>query len=140
VRVVSGLGDTVYHTLLATPEILPPGADLDRGFVVDYEGPLCLSPRYERLVSAVLGTRALDGVSFTHPDPSAAEEAAIAETGLGVYLTMTGSTARDHGLVVGDDLFPSETVLMRNAAEAGAAAGRLEAALAGTGPETAIRI
>ena len=138
VRVVSGLGDTVYHTLLATPEILPPGADLDRSFVADYEGSLCISPRYERLVRAVLGTRALDEVTFTYPDPSVEEEAAIAEAGLGVYLTMTGSTARDHGLVVGDDLFPSETVLMENVAEAGPAAERLETALTGADLETAI--
>jgi ATP phosphoribosyltransferase len=138
VRVVSGLGDTVYHTLLATPEILPPGADLDRSFVADYEGSLCISPRYERLVRAVLGTRALDDVTFTYPDPSVEEEAAIAEAGLGVYLTMTGSTARDHGLVVGDDLFPSETVLMENVAEAGSAAERLETALTGADLETAI--
>jgi ATP phosphoribosyltransferase len=34
-----------------------------------------------------------------------------------VYLTVTGSTAREHGLSVGEHLFPSETVLMRNAAE-----------------------
>jgi ATP phosphoribosyltransferase len=138
VRVVSGLGDTVYHTLLATPEILPPGADLDRSFVADYEGPLCISPRYERLVRAVLGTHALDGVEFVYPDPAVEEEAAIAGAGLGVYLTMTGSTARNHGLVVGDDLFPSETVLMENAAEAGAAAERLQAALTGADLETAI--
>jgi len=138
VRVVSGLGDTVYHTLLATPEILPPGADLDRSFVADYEGPLCISPRYERLVRAVLGTDALDDVEFVYPDPGAEEEAAIADAGLGVYLTMTGSTARDHGLVVGDDLFPSETVLMENAAEAGTAAERLQAALTGADLETAI--
>ena len=138
VRVVSGLGDTVYHTLLATPKILPPGADLDRSFVADYEGSLCISPRYERLVRAVLGTRTLDDVTFTYPDPSVEEEAAIAEAGLGVYLTMTGSTARDHGLVVGDDLFPSETVLMENVAEAGSAAERLETALAGADLETAI--
>jgi ATP phosphoribosyltransferase len=138
VRVVSGLGDTVYHTLLATPEVLPPGADLDRSFVADYEGSLCISPRYERLVRAVLGTRALDEVTFTYPDPSVEEEAAIAEAGLGVYLTMTGSTARDHGLVVGDDLFPSETVLMENVAEAGPAAERLETALTGADLETAI--
>jgi hypothetical protein len=138
VRVVSGLGDTVYHTLLATPEILPPGADLDRSFVADYEGSLCISPRYERLVRAVLGTRALDDVTFTYPDPSVEEEAAIAEAGLGVYLTMTGSTARDHGLVVGDDLFPSETVLMENVAEAGSAAERLKTALTGADLETAI--
>jgi hypothetical protein len=138
VRVVSGLGDTVYHTLLATPEVLPPGADLDRGFVADYEGPLCISPRYERLVRAVLGTRALEDVTFRYPDPALEEEAAIAEVGMGVYLTMTGSTARDHGLVVGDDLFPSETVLMENVAEAGSAAERLKRALTGEDLETAI--
>ena len=139
VRVVSGLGDTVYHTLLATPEVLPPGADLDREFVADYDGPLCISPRYERLVRAVLGTRALDDVAFTYPDPAAEEEAAIAEAGLGVYLTMTGSTARDHGLVVGDDLFPSETVLMENVAESGSAAERLKTALTAANLETAIK-
>jgi len=139
VRVVSGLGDTVYHTLLATPEVLPPGADLDREFVADYEGPLCISPRYERLVEAVLGTRAIETVEFVYPDPSVEEEAAIADAGLGVYLTMTGSTARDHGLVVGDDLFPSETVLMENVEEADSAAERLKTALTGEDLETAIR-
>jgi len=139
VRVVTGLGDTVYHTLLATPEVLPPGADLDRAFVTDYEGPLCISPRYERLVRAVLGTRALDDVAFVYPDPAVEEEAAIADTGMGVYLTMTGSTARENGLVVGDDLFPSETVLMENVAEAGSAADRLKTALTGADLETAIR-
>jgi len=139
VRVVSGLGDTVYHTLLAIPEVLPPGADLDRGFVTDYEGPLCISPRYERLVRAVLGTRALDDVEFVYPDPAVEEEAAIADAGLGVYLTMTGSTARENGLVVGDDLFPSETVLMENVAETGSAAERLKTALTGADLETAIR-
>jgi len=139
VRVVSGLGDTVYHTLLATPEVLPPGADLDREFVVDYEGPLCISPRYERLVEAVLGTRAIENVTFAYPDPTKEEEAAIADAGLGVYLTMTGSTARDHGLVVGEDLFPSETVLMENVAEAGPAAEKLKTALTGADLETALR-
>jgi hypothetical protein len=117
VRVVSGLGDTVYHTLMATPELLPPGADLDRAFVRDYAGPVCISPRYERLVEAVLGTAAIEDVDFVYPGEGAEEEAAIAETGLGVYLTVTGSTARDHGLVLGDHLFPSETVLMENEAE-----------------------
>jgi hypothetical protein len=117
VRVVSGLGDTVYHTLMATPETLPPGAALDRGFVRDYTGPFCISPRYERLVEAVLGTEAIADVDFVYPDEGNEEEAAIAETGLGVYLTVTGSTARDHGLVLGDHLFPSETVLMENEAE-----------------------
>jgi hypothetical protein len=121
VRVVSGLGDTVYHTLMATPETLPPKTDLDRDFVRDYEGPLCISPRYERLVEAVLGTSAIERVDFVYPADAAEEEAAIAETGLGVYLTVTGSTAREHGLVLGDHLFPSETVLMENRAETDAA-------------------
>ncbi|MFW5919567.1 MAG: hypothetical protein ACOCSF_05145 [Halanaeroarchaeum sp.] len=117
VRVVNGLGDTVYHTLMGLPERIDPGVDLDRAFFSEYEGPLCISPRYERLVTAVLGTDALDGVEFVYPDADEEEEAAIARVGLGVYLTVTGSTARDHGLVVGEHLFPSETVLMRNAAE-----------------------
>jgi hypothetical protein len=117
VRVVSGLGDTVYHTLMATPETLPPKADLDRDFVRDYQGPLCISPRYERLVEAVLGTDAIEHVDFVYPDEPAEEEAAIADAGLGVYLTVTGSTAREHGLVLGDHLFPSETVLLENRTE-----------------------
>jgi hypothetical protein len=133
VRVVSGLGDTVYHTLMATPELLPPGADLDREFVADYEGPLCISPRYERLVEAVLGTRPLEDVSFAYPEEAVEEEGAIADVGLGVYLTMTGSTARDHGLVLGEHLFPSETVLMENAAETTETAERVARAI--TGPE-----
>ncbi|QZP38393.1 hypothetical protein [Halobaculum magnesiiphilum] len=130
VRVATGLGDTVYHTLMATPETLPAGVDLDRSFVVDYEGPLCISPRYERLVEAVLGTDALAGVEFVYPEPGQEEEAAIADAGLGVYLTVTGGTARDHGLVLGEDLFPSETVLMENEAEATRATRSLEIALA----------
>lgn len=117
VRVVNGLGDTVYHTLMGRPEHLEPGTELDRDFVTDYGGDLCISPRYERLVTAVLGTDALNGVDFVYPDAHEEEEAAIARTGLGVYLTVTGSTAREHGLVVGEHLFPSETVLMQNAAE-----------------------
>jgi hypothetical protein len=112
VRVVTGLGDTVYHTLLSTPEVAD--GPLDRSFVADYEGPLCISPRYERLVEAVLGTGALTDVTFCYPGDGIEEEAAIAEAGLGVYVTVTGSTARDHGLVVGDALFPSETVLLEN--------------------------
>lgn len=116
VRVVTGLGDTVYHTLMADPAVLPAGADLNRSFVTDYDGPLCISPRYERLVRAVLGTRATDSISFCYPDGEG-EEAAIADAGLGVYLTVTGSTARDHGLVLGERLFPSETVLMENGSE-----------------------
>jgi hypothetical protein len=120
VRVVSGLGDTVWHTLLATPEVKRGGEPpLDRSFVSAYEGNICISPRYERLVEAVLGTRAIEGIDFTYPDPGAEEEAAIAETGIGVYLTVTGSTARDHGLELGEQLFPSETVLLENAAELG---------------------
>jgi hypothetical protein len=139
VRIESGLGDTVYHTLLATPETLPPGVDLDRSFVADYAGPLCISPRYERLVRAVLGTDALEDVAFTFPDSGTEEEAAIADAGLGVYLTMTGSTAREHGLVVGADLFPSETVLMENVAETNGPAERLKMELAAADLETAIR-
>ncbi|GGK63017.1 hypothetical protein GCM10009067_14210 [Haloarcula sebkhae] len=118
VRVVTGLGDTVYHTLLATPEVMDSqDGPLDRTFVTNYEGELCISPRYERLVEAVLGTSALDGVSFTYPMEGGEEEADIAATGLGVYLTVTGSTARDHGLELGEQLFPSETVLLENAHE-----------------------
>jgi len=113
VRLRAGLGDTVDHTLLATPATVT--GDLDRAFVRDYEGPFCISPRYERLVGAVLGSRATEGLEFVYPDGE--EEAAIARTGVGVYLTVTGSTARDHGLVVGERLFPSETVLLENAAE-----------------------
>ncbi|SHH26447.1 hypothetical protein [Halobaculum gomorrense] len=137
VRVVTGLGDTVRHTLMATPETISAGAELDRSFVADYEGSLCISPRYERLVEAVLGTDALLGVEFVYPDPGQEEEAAIAETGLGVYLTVTGGTARDHGLVLGEDLFPSETVLMENEAESTRATRSLEIALA-SGIDTAL--
>ena len=140
VRVVAGLGDTVYHTLMATPERVPAGRSLDRTLVADYEGPLCISPRYERLVEAVLGTRALDGVSFAYPSADVGEEAAVADVGLGVYLTKTGSTARDHGLLLGDHLFPSETVLMENRAEADAVSDRVRALLVENAPETAIGV
>ena len=141
VRVMSGLGDTVYHTLLATPETLPPGADLDRSFVTDYEGVMCISPRYERLVEAVLGTDAIEDVEFVYPDDDAdEEEEAVANAGLGVYLTMTGSTAREHGLVVGEHLFPSETVLMENAAETDDDAERVAALLTTPREETALRV
>ncbi|MBB6646351.1 hypothetical protein [Halobellus ruber] len=143
VRVVSGLGDTVFHTLMARPEILPPGADLDREFVAGYEGDLCISPRYERLVEAVLGTRPLDGVDFAYPGPDRdEEEAAIADVGLGVYLTVTGSTARDHGLILGEHLFPSETVLMENIVETDGdgRAGRVREALAAAATETGIAV
>lgn len=139
VRVVSSLGDTVYHTLLATPELLPSGVDLDRSFVEDYEGPLCISPRFERLVEAVLGTDTVEGIEFVYPSEEIEEEAAIARTGVGVYLTMTGATARDHGLVLGTDLFPSETVLMENSAEMDDEAERLAALIADVQAETAIR-
>jgi len=118
VRVVGGLGDTVHHALLATPDVTESPT---REFVDGYEGPLCISPRYERLVRAVLGTRAMDGVEFRYPDDRE-EEAAIASAGVGVYLTVTGSTARDHGLRVGEELFPSETVLLENPAEGDASA------------------
>ncbi|RRJ33837.1 hypothetical protein [Halocatena pleomorpha] len=115
VRVVNGLGDTVYHTLLGDPDVV--GNDPTRAFVESYTGPLCISPRYERLVEAVLGTTAVDTVEFCYPDDGVEEEAAIADAGLGVYLTVSGSTAREHGLVLGERLFPSETVLLENRAE-----------------------
>jgi hypothetical protein len=117
VQVVTGLGDTVYHTLLATPEVAPASGSLDRDFLETYEGPVCIEPRYERLVQAVLGTRALEGIEFYYPEEGREEEAAIADAGLGVYLTVTGSTAREHGLLLGEQLFPSETVLLENSAE-----------------------
>jgi hypothetical protein len=139
VRVVTSLGDTVYHTLLATPEVLPPGADLDRSFLNAYQGPVCISPRFERLVEAVLGTETTDGIEFVYPPEDVEEEAAIAGTGVGVYLTMTGATARDHGLVLGTDLFPSETVLMQNNAEVDESDERLAELLAAVETETAIR-
>jgi hypothetical protein len=141
VRVVSGLGDTVHHTLLATPTAQQAvgAATLDRAFVADYGGDVCISPRYERLVEAVLGTDATRGVSFVYPDPDREEEAAIADVGVGVYLTVTGSTAREYGLDVGERLFPSETVLMENQCEAeGAAVETVKRELADSAPETAI--
>lgn len=113
VRVAAGLGDTVHHTLLSTPDV---SESPTRDFLIEYEGPLCISPRYERLVEAVLGTDATAGVSFRYPD-GRETEAAIASVGIGVYLTVTGSTARDHGLRIGEKLFPSETVLLENPAE-----------------------
>jgi len=156
VRVAAGLGDTVHHTLLGTPEVLEAGRDLasvdgdartggpavplNRRFVERYDGPLCVSPRYERLVSAVLGTRVTGGIDFVHPQDGREEEAAIAETGLGVYLTVTGSTARDHGLVLGQQLFPSETVLMENVAETGEDCAAVKELVAGEGVETALSV
>lgn len=140
VRVVTGLGDTVYHTLLATPETLHSGPTdtLDREFVAAYEGPLCISPRYERLVRAVLGTDATDDVRFTFPDDGLEEEASIANVGIGIYLTMTGSTARDHGLELGEQLFPSETVLMENVAERTTEADAAKELFVGGGIQTAL--
>ncbi len=118
VRVVTGLGDTVYHTLLGQPELLDsPNDQFDRSFVESYAGKLCLSPRYERLVEAILGSRAVENVEFVYPDNGTEEEKAIADAGLGVYITVTGSTAREYGLLVGEKLFPSETVLLSNVSE-----------------------
>jgi hypothetical protein len=140
VRVVSGLGDTVYHTLLVTPEASQsvPVDTMDREFVAAYEGDLCISPRYERLVEAVLGTDATDGVNFVYPDGGREEEAAIADVGVGVYLTVTGSTAHEYGLELGEQLFPSETVLMENACEADEDVDAVKRALATDSGETAI--
>lgn len=126
VRVVTGLGDTVYHTLLAIPTVADTQQrPLDRTFVENYEGQFCISPRYERLVEAVLGTRALESITFTYPENGNEEEADIAETGIGVYLTVTGSTAREYGLELGEQLFPSETVLLENESERTAATERV---------------
>lgn len=135
VRVESGLGDTVYHTLLARPEVVDRGGELDRSFVESYAGPICISPRYERLVEAVLGSDALRGVSFAYPDEGREEEASIADVGLGVYLTVTGSTAREHGLLRGERLFPSETVLMKNISEMDDDAAAVVDALVGDGAD-----
>ncbi|WP_435178564.1 hypothetical protein [Halorussus sp. AFM4] len=140
VRVVAGMGDTVYHTLMATPETLPQGSSPSRKFLRDYEGELCISPRYERLVEAVLGTRNAETLAFTYPDEDEEEEAAIAATGAGVYLTVTGSTAREHGLVVGEELFPSETVLMENYEESGPTAERVKELFARAETETEMAI
>ena len=140
VAVVTGLGDTVYHTLLATPEVVGETTSLDRAFVATYQGPLCISPRYERLVEAVLGTRATDNVEFVYPTAAAEEEAAIAEAGLGVYLTVTGSTAREHGLVIGEHLFPSETVLMENTVESGHDAETVKTLLTEPATDTVLQV
>ncbi|MFC7154920.1 hypothetical protein ACFQPA_05555 [Halomarina halobia] len=137
VRVVNGLGDTVYHTLLATPAVVD--GDLDRSFVEGYAGPLCVSPRYERLVEAVLGTRATEDVSFCYPAASETEEEAIADAGVGVYVTVTGSTARDHGLVLGERLFPSETVLLENRRELTSAEAGLKEAFSPVETELTVR-
>lgn len=118
VRVVTGLGDTVYHTLLGTPDVVDSiESDLNRDFVAEYSGRLCISPRYERLVQAVLGTAALADIEFTYPDHGVEEEAAINQIGFGVYVTVSGSTAREHGLELGEQLFPSETVVLENRSE-----------------------
>lgn len=66
----------------------------------------------------------------------------LADVGLGVYLTMTGSTVREHGLILGDHLFSTETVLMENIAESGELSGvvRVREALATVGHETEIAV
>jgi len=126
VRLVAGLGDTVWHSLLATPDVANEhDPDLTREFVDEYEGEICISPRYERLVEGVLGTDAIAGIDFCYPEDGQSEEAAIAAAGLGVYLTVSGSTARDHGLSVGEHLFPSETVLLKSEPEVTEAAERV---------------
>jgi len=142
VRVVSGLGDTVYHTLMGDPALRrQAGAErFDRAFVADYGGSLCISPRYERLVEAVLGTDAVADVDFCYPAEGQEEEAAIAETGLGVYLTMTGSTARAHGLELGERLFPSETVLLESCPEVGTAAEGAKELFVGPSLETELAV
>lgn len=131
VRVAGGLGDRVHHTVLSRPDV---SQNPTREFLESYAGPLCISPRYERLVEAVLGTDVTENIEFQYTgsagiDPAETngdtEEAAIAAVGVGVYLTVSGRTARDHGLRVGERLFPSETVLLENAAEGTAETARL---------------
>lgn len=139
VRLVTGLGDTVHHTLLARPDVVAGTDQLDRAFVREYSGPLCVSPRYERLVEATLGSGAVEGCEFTYPAEDEEEEKAIADAGLGVYVTVTGSTARKHGLIVGEKLFPSETVLLSNVSETDAAIeGFVDDFLATSDLETAL--
>ncbi|RQG97008.1 hypothetical protein [Natrarchaeobius chitinivorans] len=140
VRVVTGLGDTVFHTLMATPDVTPSAESIDRAFLERYEGPLCIEPRYERLVRAVLGTKTLAGIEFQYPADGREEEAAIAETGIGVYLTMTGSTAREHGLVLGERLFPSETVLLENTPEVTETVETIRGLLNGADLETELAV
>ncbi|MFB6201917.1 MAG: hypothetical protein ABEI98_07885 [Halorhabdus sp.] len=141
VRVSTGLGDTVYHTLLATPAVARSlGGALNRDALAAYDGALCLSARYERLVEAVLGTQTTTDIDFVHPDRDRTEEAAIAETGLGVYLTVSGSTAREHGLVVGEQLFPSETVLLENVAETRPAVEGVVDLITGAVADTALAV
>ena len=54
-----------------------------------------------------------------------------------MYLTVTGSSARDHGLRVGERLFPSETVLLENPEERTDAVGTIARRLVG-GVETTV--
>ncbi len=53
---------------MATPAVASSGSALDRAFVESYDGPLCIEPRYERLVRAVLGTQTLEGIDFRYPE------------------------------------------------------------------------
>ncbi|ADD07141.1 uncharacterized protein Nmag_3591 [Natrialba magadii ATCC 43099] len=140
VRVVTGLGDTVYHTLMGSPETVPAATALDRDFLADYAGPLCIEPRYERLVRAVLGTSVLEDIEFHYPEEGREEEAAIADTGLGVYLTVTGSTAREHGLLLGEQLFPSETVLLESTPEVSDEVAAVRSLLDGGDLETELAV
>jgi hypothetical protein len=141
VRVRSGLGDTVYHSLLATPSVIDEqDPDLNRAFIDQYQGPMCICPRYERLIEAVLGTSAIEDIHFCYPDDRQTEEAAIAETGIGIYLTVTGSSAREVGLQVGTRLFPSETVLLENRSEKTTATDRVANMLVGPDIETALPV
>ncbi|ELY86579.1 hypothetical protein C483_19255 [Natrialba hulunbeirensis JCM 10989] len=140
VRVVTGLGDTVYHTLMGSPETVPAATALDREYLADYEGPLCIEPRYERLVRAVLGTSVLEDIEFHYPNEGREEEAAIADTGLGVYLTVTGSTAREHGLLLGEQLFPSETVLLESTPEVSDEVAAVRSLLNGGDLETELAV
>jgi hypothetical protein len=53
---------------------------------------------------------------------------------------MTGATARERGLLLGEHLFPSETVLMENESESGDAVDALRSLVDEATPETAIEV
>jgi len=53
---------------------------------------------------------------------------------------MTGSTAREHGLELGERLFPSETVLMENVTERSAAVSFVEELIVGSARDSALAV
>ena len=53
---------------------------------------------------------------------------------------MTGSTARDHGLVLGEQLFPSETVLLESTPEVTDSIAAVRSVLANGVEETELAV